>query len=247
MEFSGRSALVTGGSQGIGAATAALLAASGASVTIASRDLIGAETAALKIGTNVKAVGCDVTDPESVEAAVAIAAQATGTVDILVTCAGIVRDDLLFRMCDKDWDAVIRTHLTGTFFAVRAAQRYMVEQRYGRIVVISSTSARGSRGQANYSAAKAGIEGMARTLSIELGRFGITVNCIAPGFVRTAMTEATAERLKLPFDEYVALEEEQTAVGRIGEPEDIAAPIVFLCTESAKYITGQVITVSGAP
>ena len=243
--LAGQTALVTGGARGIGAATAARLAADGAFVVVADFDLTAAEETARAIGG--RAVRCDVTSREDVEAAVAVAVELGGRLDILVTCAGILRDNLVHKMSDDDWDAVIDTHLKGTFLAVQAAQAPMVDQRSGSIVVISSTSALGNRGQANYSAAKAGIQGLAKTLSIELGRFGIRVNCVAPGFIATAMTEQTAARMGMSFDEFQELVGSQTALQRVGQPDDVAGVIAFLCSADAAYVSGQVIYVRGGP
>ena len=243
--FAGRTALVTGGARGIGAATAARLAAEGADVVVADFDRAAAEETAAAIGG--RAVRCDVTSREEVEATVAAAAAPYGRLDILVTCAGILRDNLLHKMTDDDWEAVIDTHLRGTFLSAQAAQRHMVEQRSGAIVVISSTSALGNRGQANYSAAKAGIQGLAKTLAIELGPFGITVNCVAPGFIVTAMTEQTAERLGVSFDDLQEFSAGQIPLRRVGQPDDVAGVIAFLCSADAAFVSGQVIYVRGGP
>jgi 3-oxoacyl-[acyl-carrier protein] reductase len=243
--FAGKVALVTGGARGIGAATAARLAAEGADVVVADFDLEAAEETAAAIGG--RAVRCDVTSRADVEAAVAVAAGRAGRLDILVTCAGILRDNLVHKMSDDDWEAVIDTHLKGTFLAAQASQKHMVEQGSGSIVLISSTSALGNRGQANYSAAKAGIQGLSKTLSIELGRFGIKVNCVAPGFIATAMTEQTAARMGMSFDEFQELVASQTALQRVGQPEDVAGVIAFLCSADADYVSGQVIYVRGGP
>ena len=245
MRFEGKTALVTGGANGIGAATAARFASEGAKVVVADFDEAGANETAKAIGG--LAVACDVTSREQVEAAVAAAVELGGSLDVLVPCAGIIRDNMLFKMTDDDWDAVIDTHLKGTFFAVRAAQRQMVEQRSGKMVLISSTSALGNRGQTNYSTAKAGLQGMAKTLAIELGPFGINVNCVAPGFIATAMTRQTAERMGLEFDEFQKAAAEQVPLRRIGRPEDIAGTVAFLCSEDASYISGQVVYVRGGP
>ncbi|MGH3025488.1 MAG: SDR family NAD(P)-dependent oxidoreductase, partial [Gaiellaceae bacterium] len=188
--FEGKTALVTGGAKGIGAATAALFASEGANVVVADFDEATAQETAKAIGGH--AVRCDVTKREDVEAAVEAAVGHGGSLDILVTCAGIIRDNMLFKMTDDDWDSVIDTHLKGTFFAVRSAQKQMVAQKSGKIVLISSTSALGNRGQTNYSTAKAGLQGMTKTLAIELGPFNVNVNCVAPGFIATAMTRQTA-------------------------------------------------------
>jgi 3-oxoacyl-[acyl-carrier protein] reductase len=243
--FTGQVALITGGARGIGAATAARLAAEGADVIIADFDLEAAQETAAAIGG--RAVECDVTSREQVEAAVAEAAAPTGRLDILVTCAGIIRDNLLHKMTDDDWDAVINTHLRGTFLSVQAAQKLMVAQKSGSMVLISSTSALGNRGQANYSAAKAGLQGLAKTLAIELGPFGITANCVAPGFIATAMTEQTAARMGVPFEEFTAAVAAQTPIRRVGEPDDVAGVIAFLCSADASYVSGQVIYVRGGP
>ena len=186
---------------------------------------------------------CDVTKRDEVEAAI----EAAGSIDVLVTCAGIIRDNLLFKMTDDDWDAVIDTHLKGTFYAVRAAQARMVEQKAGKIVTISSTSALGNRGQTNYSAAKAGLQGMTKTWAIELGPFGINVNCVAPGFIETAMTRQTAERVGVPFEDFMKHAAAQAPLKRAGQPEDVAGTIAFLCSEDASFVSGQVIYVRGGP
>lgn len=245
MRFSGKTALVTGGARGIGAATAKRLAAEGAAVVVADFDEVGArETAEAIDGI---ALRCDVTVREDVEAAVAAAVEQRGSLDVLVTCAGIIRDNLLFKLSDDDWDAVIDTHLKGTFYAVRAAQAPMVEQRSGKIVLISSTSALGNRGQANYSTAKAGLQGMTKTLAIELGPFGINVNCVAPGFIETAMTRQTADRVGVPFEQFMEAAAKETPLRRVGQPEDVAGTIAFLCSEDAAFVSGQVVYVRGGP
>jgi 3-oxoacyl-[acyl-carrier protein] reductase len=243
--LAGKTAVVTGGARGIGAATARRLASEGATVVVADFDEAGAHETAAGIGG--VGVRCDVTSREDVEAAVGAAVAAGGTVDILVTCAGIIRDNLLHKMSDDDWAAVIDTHLKGTFLAVRAAQRHMVEQRSGKIVLISSTSALGNRGQTNYSAAKAGLQGMTKTLAIELGPFNVNVNCVAPGFIETAMTQQTAERIGVPFEQFMTAVAEQVPLRRVGRPEDVAGTIAFLCSEDASYVSGQVIYVAGGP
>ena len=243
--FAGKTVLITGAARGIGASTAARFAAEGADVVIADFDLAAAEETAASIGG--RAVRCDVTSREQVEAAVEAAASPSGRLDVLVTCAGIIRDNLLHKLTDDDWEAVMATHLRGTFLAAQAAQRRMVAQKSGAMVLISSTSALGNRGQANYAAAKAGIQGFAKTLAIELGPFGITVNCVAPGFIATAMTEQTASRMGVSFEEFTEAVAAQTPVRRVGQPEDVSGVIAFLCSEDASYVSGQVIYVRGGP
>jgi len=245
MRFDGKTALITGGAKGIGAATAALLAREGATVVVADFDETAAQETATSIGGH--AVRCDVTNREDVEGAVAAAVTLGSSLDILVTCAGIIRDNMLFKMTDEDWDAVIDTHLKGTFFAVRAAQRQMVEQKSGKMVLISSTSALGNRGQTNYATAKAGLQGMTKTLAIELGPFNVNVNCVAPGFIATAMTQQTADRMGVPFEQFMEAVSAQVPLRRVGQPEDVAGTIGFLCSEDASYVSGQVIYVAGGP
>jgi len=237
--FEGKVALVTGGGRGIGKATVARLASEGAKV--AGADLaFDDDVQGLQLTT-------DVTQRDQVESAVARTVEELGGLDILVTCAGIIRDNLVYRMTDDDWEAVIATHLRGTFLATQAAQAHMTQHGGGKMVLISSTSALGNRGQLNYSAAKAGIQGMTKTLAIELGRFNVNVNCVAPGFVSTAMTQQTAERIGVPFEDFQRMAAEQVPLQRIGEPEDIAGVIAFLCSEDAGYVSGQVIYVRGGP
>jgi len=245
LRFKGLTALVTGGARGIGASTAARLATEGADVVVADLDAAVAEKTAAAIGG--RAVRCDVTSRAEVEAMVAAAVAPTGRLDILITCAGILRDNLVHKLTDDDWDAVIDTHLRGTFLAAQAAQRHMVERRSGAMVLLSSISALGNRGQANYSAAKAGIEGLSKTLAIELGPFGIRVNCVAPGFITTAMTEQTAARIGLTFEEFQELAAAETPLRRVGVPDDVAGVISFLCSPDASYVSGQVISVRGGP
>jgi 3-oxoacyl-[acyl-carrier protein] reductase len=245
MRFQGKTALVTGGARGIGAATATRLAAEGATVVVADFDEAAANETAAAFGGH--AVRCDVTVRDDVEAAVDAAVTAGGSLDILVTCAGIIRDNMLFKLSDEDWDSVIDTHLKGSFYAARAAQKHMVAQKSGKIVLISSTSALGNRGQTNYSTAKAGLQGMAKTLAIELGPFNVNVNCVAPGFIATAMTRQTAERMGVPFEQFMEAVAAQTPLRRVGLPEDVAGTIAYLCSEDASYVSGQVIYVAGGP
>jgi 3-oxoacyl-[acyl-carrier protein] reductase len=245
MRFKDRVALVTGGGRGIGAATAKLFAAEGARVAVSDLDEAPAREVAEPIGG--LAVACDVSVRGDVQAMIERVTKELGGLDILVTCAGIIRDNLLFKMTDEDWDAVIDTHLKGTFLCARAAQASMVDKQYGKMVFLSSTSALGNRGQANYSAAKAGLQGMARTLAIELGQFNINVNTVAPGFVETRMTRATAERMGMDFETFKLGAASQIPLRRIGQPEDIASVIAFLCSDESSFVSGQTIYVRGGP
>ena len=245
MRFKDRVALITGGGRGIGAATAQRFAEEGARVVVSDMDIAPAEEVAKTL--KGLAVACDVTNRESVEAMVGRATSELGRLDILVCCAGILRDNLLFKMTDDDWDSVIDTHLKGTFLSARAAQKPMVQQKYGKMVFLSSTSALGNRGQTNYSAAKAGLQGMARTLAIELGPFNVNVNAVAPGFIETRMTRATAERMGVDFEAFKVGAASQIPLRRVGQPEDIANAIAFLCSEESSFISGQTIYVRGGP
>jgi len=198
-------------------------------------------------GGRAIAVGADVTDEDAAIAAVERTADELGPVGVLINNAGIIRDNLIFRMSVADWDAVQNVHLRGAFLMTRAAQAQMTQARWGRIVNLSSTSALGNRGQANYAAAKAGLQGFTKTLALELGKFQITANAIAPGFIETDMTHATADRLGLDFGDWVEAAVRDIPVGRIGQPADIAAVASFLCSEEAGFVSGQVIYVAGGP
>jgi 3-oxoacyl-[acyl-carrier protein] reductase len=245
-----RTAIVTGAARGIGAATAIRLAADGHAVAVLDLDE-AACTDTLKAiadaGGRAIAVGVDVSRPEQVEAAVARVVDELGAPTILVNNAGIIRDNLIFKMSVEDWDAVMNVHLRGAFLMTKAVQAHMTAERYGRVVNLSSTSAQGNRGQVNYSAAKAGLQGFTKTLAIELGRFGVTANAVAPGFIATDMTKATAERMNVPFEDFIAGASQQIPVGRVGQPEDIAATISFLTSEEAGFVSGQVVYVAGGP
>jgi 3-oxoacyl-[acyl-carrier protein] reductase len=245
-----RVAMITGASRGIGFAAARRFAQEGARGCIADIDEEGirrAEESLRGEGLEVFGLRVDVTDRAMVESAVEEIVRRCGRLDILVNNAGVIRDNLLFKMTDEDWQTVMDVHLKGAFYCSRAAQKVMVEQKYGRIINISSTSALGNRGQANYSAAKAGLQGFTKTLAIELGKFGITVNAVAPGFVETEMTRATAARIGLDFDQFVEEVAKQIPVGRIGQPEDIAAALLFFASEEASFVNGQVLYVAGGP
>src|SRR5689334_3210339 len=247
----GRVALVTGGARGIGEATAERLAEDGVAIAIADLNGDGAEETASRIADRhgVRAIGlkADVTVAAEVDSMVDEIVLRLGSLDILVNNAGIIRDNLIYKMTDEDWDSVAAVHLKGAFLCSRAAQREMVKRGWGRIVNLSSTSALGNRGQANYAAAKAGLQGMAKTLAIELGRYGITVNAVAPGFIDTEMTRSVATRLRRELEEWQQEMATQIPVRRLGVPRDIANVIAFLCSDEASFVSGQVIYVAGGP
>jgi 3-oxoacyl-[acyl-carrier protein] reductase len=243
-----RVAIVTGAARGIGASIALRLAADGMSVGVVDLDEQGSERTAkeiVELGGRAIAIGADVADEKAANEAVALTAAELGRPSVLINSAGIIRDNLIFRMSTADWDAVMDVHLRGAFLMTRAAQAHMTQEKWGRIVNISSTSALGNRGQANYAAAKAGLIGFTKTLALELGRFGVTANAIAPGFVETDMTVASAARQGLDYDEWKLAAASDIPAGRIGKPEDIAAVASFLCREEAGYVSGQVIYVNG--
>ncbi len=249
-ETTSRVAIVTGAARGIGAATAQRLAADGHAVAVIDLDeaaCAGTVDAITAAGGTALAVGADVSDAASVDAAVQKVADELGPPTIVVNNAGVLRDNLLFKMSVDDWDTVMAVHLRGSFNVTKAAQKYMTEAKFGRIVNLSSTSAQGNRGQVNYSAAKAGLQGFTKTLAIELGKFGITANAVAPGFIQTDMTAATAERVGVPFDDFIAYAAKEIPVQRVGQPEDIANTVSFLVGEAAGFVSGQVIYVAGGP
>ncbi|MDI9954519.1 3-oxoacyl-ACP reductase FabG [Rhodococcus sp. NM-2] len=248
--FMKRTAIVTGGARGIGAAVAKKLASDGYGVAVLDLDesACAATVDAIEsTGGRALAVGANVADEASVAAAVERVATELGAPTILINNAGITRDNLLFKMTVDDWDAVMNVHLRGAFLMSRAVQQHMVDAGFGRIVNLSSTSALGNRGQVNYSAAKAGMQGFTKTLAIELGKFGVTANAIAPGFIETEMTAATAERVGVGFEDFKKAAASQIPVNRVGQPEDIANTASFLASEGAGFVSGQVIYVAGGP
>ena len=245
-----RTAIITGAARGIGAATARRLAADGHAVGVLDLDAAQCEqtvAAIIDAGGRAIAIGADVADARAVDEAVARVEAELGAPTILVNNAGIIRDNLLFKMTEDDWDAVLSVHLRGAFLMSRAVQAHQVKAGWGRIVNLSSTSALGNRGQANYAAAKAGMQGLTKTLALELGRYGVTANAIAPGFIATDMTRATAERMGIGFDDFVAGAAAEIPVGRAGTPDDIAAAAAFFCSEEAGFVSGQVLYVAGGP
>jgi 3-oxoacyl-[acyl-carrier protein] reductase len=245
-----RVAIVTGAGRGIGAAVAVRLAADGFAVGVldlTGDSCAGTVKAITADGGTAVAVGADVSSAEDAAAAVETVASALGSPTVLVNNAGITRDNLLFKMTEEDWDSVISVHLRGTFLMSRAVQKHMVAAEWGRIVNLSSTSALGNRGQSNYSAAKAGLQGLTKTMAIELGRYNITANAIAPGFIQTEMTRATAERLGRDFDEFSAERAAGIPVRRPGRPEDVAGLVSYFVRDEASFVSGQVVYVAGGP
>ena len=249
-EASQRVAVVTGGARGIGAGTAKRLAADGLAVAVLDLKegdcgtTVDAITAA---GGKALAVGADVSDADQVQAAVDKVAAELGPPAVLINNAGVIRDNMLFKMTVDDWDTVLGIHLRGSFLMSKACQKHMVDQRFGRIVNLSSSSALGNRGQVNYSAAKAGLQGFTKTLAIELGQFGITANAVAPGFIATDMTAATAARIGIGFEDFQKAAAASIPVRRVGTPDDVAHVISFLVSEGAGFVSGQVIYVAGGP
>ncbi|MGN6444376.1 3-oxoacyl-ACP reductase FabG [Amnibacterium sp.] len=245
-----RVAIVTGGARGIGAAIAKRLAAQDRAVAVidleesATADTVEAIRAS---GGEAVGIGADVSRTDDVEAAVARVAEELGAPTFLVNNAGILRDNLIFKMTDADWDAVVAVHLRGAFLMSRAVQRHQVTEEWGRIVSLSSTSALGNRGQANYAAVKAGLQGFTKTLAIELGRYHVTANAIAPGFIATDMLRQTAERMKVSFDDFLAGAAKEIPVGRVGRPEDVAEAAAFFTSDAASFVSGQVLYVAGGP
>jgi 3-oxoacyl-[acyl-carrier protein] reductase len=245
-----RIAIVTGAGRGIGAGVARRLAADGMAVAVLDLDeqaCLGTVKEITDAGGRALGVGADVSKTDQVEAAVSRVADELGAPTVLVNNAGLLRDNLLFKMSDDDWDTVIDVHLRGSFLMTRATQKHMVAAKYGRIVNTSSSSALGNRGQANYSAAKAGLQGFTKTLAKELGQFGITANAVAPGFIATDMTAATAARVGMDFEDFKKAAADSIPVRRVGLPEDVAHTVSFLVSEGAGFVSGQVIYVAGGP
>ncbi|OEU98863.1 MULTISPECIES: 3-oxoacyl-ACP reductase FabG [Streptomyces] len=245
-----RVAIVTGAARGIGAATAVRLAEEGHAVAVLDLDEAACAATVEQItrqGGKALAVGCDVSDSGQVEAAVTRVTEELGAPVVLVNNAGVLRDNLLFKMSDNDWDTVLNVHLRGAFLMSRACQKSMVDAGFGRIVNLSSSSALGNRGQVNYAAAKAGMQGFTKTLAKELGKFGITANAVAPGFIATDMTAATAERVGMGFEDFKTAAAGQIPVQRVGEPADIANAVAFFVDEKAGFVSGQVLYVAGGP
>jgi 3-oxoacyl-[acyl-carrier protein] reductase len=241
---------VTGAARGIGAATALRLSVDGFAIAVIDLDEAatkGTVEAVEAAGGRALGVGADVADAAQVEAAVARVAAELGAPTVLVNNAGVTRDNLLFKMTETDWDTVMGVHLKGSFLMSKAVQKHMVDAKWGRIVNLSSTSALGNRGQSNYSTAKAGLQGFTKTLAIELGKFGVTANCIAPGFIVSDMTKATAERIGEDWQTYVAARAAQIPVARAGQVDDIAHAVSFFVSEGAGFVSGQVLYVAGGP
>ena len=248
--FEGRTVFITGGSRGIGKAIAEQFAKEGANVAIVDVNeeaLAEVQAQFTEAGHSVYTKVASVTEREEIEQAMKEVHEAFGSVDILVNNAGVIRDNMLFKMTDEDWLTVMDVHLKGAFYASRAAQGYMTQQKYGRIINLSSTSALGNRGQANYATAKAGLQGFTKTLAIELGKYGITVNAVAPGFIETDMTRATAERIGVTFEQMKEAMVGTIPVGRSGKPEDIANAVLFFADEQSSFVSGQVLYVAGGP
>ncbi|HEV7993464.1 MAG TPA: 3-oxoacyl-[acyl-carrier-protein] reductase [Gemmatimonadaceae bacterium] len=239
IDLTGRTALVTGSTRGIGRAIADTLTGAGARVAVVGRDLARATETAAAVGGGAQGFACDVADAASVASLVESVEQAFGRVDILVNNAGLTRDNILFRIKDEDWDAVLDANLRGAFVAIRAASRGMMKRRWGRIVNIASVvGLTGNKGQSNYAASKAGLIGLTKSVAKELGSRNILVNAIAPGYIETDMTAAMTPEARTALSGMIPLE-------RLGAPADVAAAVAFLSSEHASYITGQVLVVDG--
>lgn len=239
IDLTGRTALVTGSTRGIGRAIAEALTGAGARVAVVGRDQARAAAVAVEIGGGAEGFGADVSDPASVVALVEAVEKAFGQVDILVNNAGLTRDNILFRIKDDDWDAVLDANLRGAFVAIRAAARGMMKRRWGRIINIASiVGITGNKGQANYAASKAGLIALTKSVAKELGSRNILVNAVAPGFIETDMTAAMTPEARAALAGQIPLD-------RLGSPQDIAGMVAFLASDHAAYITGQVLVVDG--
>jgi len=239
IDLTGKVAFVTGSTRGIGLAIATALHQAGARVAVAGRDAARAQEVATGLGAGTVGVGCEVTNAEQVAAAIAAVEQALGPIDILVNNAGLTRDNILLRLSEADWDAVLDANLKGAFLTMRAVTKGMMKRRSGRIINISSiVGLIGNKGQANYAASKAGLIGLTKSAAREYASRGILINCIAPGFIETDMTAA------LPEDARKVLLGE-IALGRLGAPADIADTVLYLASDLASYVTGQVLVVDG--
>ena len=239
IDLAGKVAFVTGSTRGIGLAIARTLHAAGAKVAVVGRDAARAQDVAAGLGAGTTGVGCDVADAAQVAEAITAAEQALGPIDILVNNAGLTRDNILLRLSEADWDAVLDANLKGAFLTMRAVTKGMMKRRSGRIINITSiVGIIGNKGQANYAASKAGLIGLTKSAAREYASRGILINCIAPGFIDTDMTAALPEEARKVLLEQIAL-------GRLGSPDDIANTVLYLASDLAGYVTGQVLVVDG--